>query len=93
MAAATKNRLPWIVEQDEEIVGKLRYPEDAAYVVANCGDGATIRYGRKVVWTEGAEEFNAADSYDGVAELALKRLDVPSRRTRTIDVDEADVDA
>lgn len=37
-------------------------------------DGATVRYGHKiVVWTEGSDG-RAADSYDDALEIAIKRL-------------------
>lgn len=48
--------------------------EDAAAVVANYDNG-TIRLGhakKNAVWTEG-HDGNAGDSYDAVAELAIKR--------------------
>jgi hypothetical protein len=49
--------------------------EDAAAFVAILGDGACIADPNgAIVWSEGAEEFPAADSYDGVAEIMQKRL-------------------
>ena len=51
-----------------------KYAEEAACLVALLGDGATIRNGhRSKVWTEGAEEQSAAESYDFVAERCRAR--------------------
>jgi hypothetical protein len=52
-------------------------PEQAAAVIAGVGfEGWTIRDGhspRAVLWTEGAEEFPASESFDRLAELVLDR--------------------
>jgi hypothetical protein len=50
--------------------------EAAAALMGFYGDGATIRYAhaaRCIVWTEGAEEVSATESYDIVAETAYER--------------------
>lgn len=50
--------------------------EEAAVLVAFLGDGATIRCEHSlVVWTEGAEDQSAGESYDHVAEVASRRLE------------------
>jgi hypothetical protein len=60
-----------------EYVASCKYGEDAAMIIACYGDGATIRNGhskRSIVWTEGAEDFNASESYDGVAGVIANRI-------------------
>lgn len=58
-----------------EYVAACRDVEDAAALVAFRGDGATIRYDHKqIVWREGAETQNAAESYDHVASVAYERV-------------------
>ena len=57
--------------------GSLHYLEDAAALVACIGDGATVRDGHRkaaTVWTEGAEDFPASESYDGAAEVMRGRV-------------------
>lgn len=57
-----------------EYVAALKHVEDAAALVAIYGDGATINYQHgKALWTEGAEDQPAAESYDHVAELCIAR--------------------
>lgn len=49
--------------------------EDAACLVALYGDGATIRAEHTIVlWTEGAEDQPASESYDHVAETVHQRM-------------------
>lgn len=65
-----------------DYVAACKCGEDAACLVALYGDGASIRFGHskgRTVWTEGAEEFPAGESYDRVAALIFERL--ASRRT------------
>jgi hypothetical protein len=55
--------------------------EAAAAMMGFYGDGATIRWGHRiVVWTEGAEEQPAGESYDEVAALAEQRINQHRRR-------------
>lgn len=44
----------------------MPYAEDAAMLVSALGEGADIRVGRRVMWTEGAEDQSAGESYDHV---------------------------
>ena len=56
-------------------VAACKHAEDAAAIVALYGDGATIRAGHSIVlWTEGAEDAPAGDSYDHVAAVVHARL-------------------
>ena len=49
--------------------------EDAACLIALYGNGATIRIEHTLVmWTEGAEDQPASESYDHVAETVHRRL-------------------
>ena len=55
----------------------VKHAEVAAMLVATLGDGWTVRNGhakRDIVWTEGAEQFSAAESYDGAAEVMHIRM-------------------
>ena len=60
----------------KEYVGSVKYPSDAAALVAAYGDGATIRYGhrvRDIMFTEGEDDVWAGNSYDEAAEIAMTR--------------------
>ena len=58
-----------------EYIGSVKYLTHAAMLVAGLGDGATIRDGHTtIIWTEGAEDFPAFESYDGLADIALQRI-------------------
>lgn len=59
-------------------IGCVKFGEDAACLVALQGNGATIRDGhnkRDTVWTEGSEDFSAAESYDRVATIIKDRIE------------------
>lgn len=61
--------------QGEYVAACKRY-EDAACLASFYGDGATIRLGhakRLTLWTEGAEEFGAGESYDRAANVMADR--------------------
>ena len=52
-------------------------PTEVAILVAALGDGTTIRDGhdrRFTVWTEGAEDQPAGESFDHVAETVFSRI-------------------
>ncbi len=69
--------MTWKVYRENEYMAACKYPEDAAVLVSAMGEGATIRHGhskKDTVWTEGSETFSAGESYDGVAEIAWRRL-------------------
>lgn len=62
----------WKVYRDGEYVGSCKYAEDAAALVGV--SGGTVKHGHSlIVWREGAEEFSAADSYDGAALIMEQR--------------------
>lgn len=62
-----------VYNQDRQIVGALRWAEDAAALAGSMGAGTTIRIANKLVWHEGREKFSAAESYDGAAIIMLDR--------------------
>lgn len=65
-----------IYSPDGEYVAACKYATDAAALMALYGDGATIRDGhskRSTVWTEGAEDQPAAESYDHVHDVVQQR--------------------
>lgn len=80
--------LRFLIYRDDELVGTARYAEDAAIIVGT-GGGGVIRHGSKhVVWRDGAEDFEAAESYDRAAALMNLRIEAfasrpqrPGRRT------------
>ena len=62
-----------------------KHAEVAAGVVALLGDGATIRDGHRVadiMWTEGAEEMSAGESYDRAAMIVGRRIIESANRLR-----------
>lgn len=62
----------WKVYRDKEYIGCCKYPEDAAALVSV--SGGEIKYGHSlVVWREGSEQFSAAESYDGAADIMQSR--------------------
>lgn len=64
-----------IYSADATLMGTTAYAEDAAILVSAQGDGATVRVGRTVVWTEGQDhDGEAGESYDLAAELIHDRL-------------------
>lgn len=68
----------WKVYRNKEYIGCCNYAEDAAALVSL--SGGVIKYGHSMtVWTEGAEEFSAGESYDGAAQIMEARV-----RKRTI---------
>ncbi len=63
----------WKVYRNKEYIGCCRYAEDAAALVAL--GGGVVKHGHSVlVWTEGAEQFSAGESYDGAAAIMIARL-------------------
>ncbi len=67
----------WKVYRGKKHIASCTHAEDAAALVAIGGgrilDGAWP--GRPCVWTEGAEDFSAGESYDRAAEVMLRRHD------------------
>ena len=66
---------------DGEYLASFHHLDHAAILVSGIGtDGTTIRDGhskRHILWTEGAEDFPASESYDGVAQVASGRTIIP----------------
>lgn len=58
-----------------EYRGECKYAEDAAALVSFQGEGATIKYDGAVVWKEGAEDQEAAESYDGARDKMHARIE------------------
>lgn len=66
-----------------EYIGACKYAEDAAALAAIVG-AAVIKWNhRLIVWTEGAEAFSAAESYDRAADIMHRRLEAERARRRT----------
>jgi len=58
---------------DGEYVAACKYAEDAAVLCA-ARSGGQVKLGhRRILWDEGNEATNAADSYDVAAETMLAR--------------------
>lgn len=78
---------PWkVFSPSNEYLGSLTHAEDAAALVAIQGNGATIRFAshakRDTLWTEGAEAFSAAESYDETARVLDERRRANWQRAR-----------
>lgn len=72
----------WKVYRDGEYIAACKYPEDAAALVGVATSGI-VKYEHKlVVWTEGAEEIAAGDSYDGAAEIMRGRVEAMEEDAR-----------
>lgn len=66
-----------VYSRQGEYLAAVKYPEDAAALVSCLSDGATIRDGhpaRRTVWTEGAEDQPAGESFDHVAHTIADRV-------------------
>ena len=64
-----------VYDYNREYIAACKHAEDAAALAALRGPGTTIRAGHSlVVWTEGAEDQSAGDSYDHVANVIRSRL-------------------
>ena len=62
----------WKVYRDGKYIGCCKYAEDAAVLVSVAG--GVVKLGHKlVVWTEGAEEFLAGESYDRAGDVMRER--------------------
>lgn len=63
-----------VYSPDGEYLAACRYPMHAAALVGIHGEGGTIRQGHSLVlWIEGAEGWDAAESYDRTAEIVRLR--------------------
>lgn len=61
-----------------EYIGCVKHYDDAACLVGSYGAGATVRFGhskKQTLWTEGAEEFPAGESYDRAGAIMRQRED------------------
>lgn len=66
------------VYRGKEYVAACKYVGDAAAIAAAYGHDVEIREGhspKMVVWSEGNEEQPASESYDFVAETAMRRME------------------
>lgn len=64
----------YVVNAESKTMGATVHAEDAAAFASMLGDGAAVTTPMgAILWTEGDEDFSAADSYDGAAEIILKR--------------------
>ena len=58
-----------------EYIAACKYAEDAAALVAAAPTGCLVKYEHKlVVWTEGAERIEAADSFDEAGAIMRERI-------------------
>lgn len=64
----------WKVYRDGEYVASTKYPEDAAMLIAGHGAGVVKWRHQVLVWEEGAEEFQAGESYDRAGDVMRARL-------------------
>ena len=67
-----------IFNSEGEYIGCVKHFEDAACLVASYGTGASVRDGHSkkcTIWTEGAEEFSAGESYDRAGTVMKYRVD------------------
>jgi hypothetical protein len=63
-----------VYTQEGEYVAAMKYPSDAAMVIAGLGGGTVRHQHRRVVWDEATALFPAGESYDRAAEVMLARL-------------------
>ena len=77
MASAPQWKVYSSKEHGSEYIAACKYPENAAAICSQEGDGTTIRNGhskRKTVWTEGSSGDGCAnESWDVVAETCYAR--------------------
>lgn len=72
MAASPKYK---VYDAHGEYQASVKDIESGACLMGMYGDGATIRLGHRVIlWTEGAEDRPAGESYDHVAIVAFERI-------------------
>lgn len=68
-------KLPIKIYRDKEYVAACDYFVDAA-AIAGMTTGTVVKWkGRRVIWREGAESVDAADSWDQAAEIMEQRVD------------------
>jgi hypothetical protein len=68
-----------------EYLAAFKCADHAASFVAVLGNGAEIVFEHKItLWKEGAEKFSAAESYDAVAELVARRIEVYAAAVKRI---------
>lgn len=64
----------WKVYRDGEYVGCVKHADDAAVLVSVAG--GVVKYDhRLIVWTEGAEAFEAGESYDRAGDVMRERVE------------------
>ncbi len=62
-------------KNDKKARASCEHAEEAACLVAFLGEGALIKSGYAILWTEGSERQPAAESYDHVADVCNERWD------------------
>ena len=65
-------RHPWKVHQFGEFVASTKSPVDAAALAGMTGEGV-VKFAGRIVWREGKETIMAGDSWDGAADVMVKR--------------------
>lgn len=74
MATGTQAGLRYkVFDADGKRIAACFYASDAAVLVAAHGDGAKIKIKSSIVFIEGDDEVSAAESYDAVGDLVLRR--------------------
>lgn len=67
----------WFVyDADRELRARLVYCEDAAVLISFIGQGSYITHQGRIVWREGEEDQEAAESYDHVRQVCWKRAGI-----------------
>lgn len=65
----------FVYNRDGQYVGRAIDAEDAACLASLRGDGATVRYQRRIVWREGSEDQPAGESFDFAASVIHERIE------------------
>ncbi len=69
-------KLKWkVFTVGNECVGAFKVRQDAgAFLGLAHMNGATVRYGKRTLWVEGQEDFNAASDVEAFADIVGARL-------------------
>jgi hypothetical protein len=76
MATRKRTDLDWkVYNGQKEYVAACAHATDAACLVGTYGKGATVRFVHSwTVWRQGEEAFDAAESWDGAADVMEARV-------------------
>ena len=66
-------KLNWKCFDRGDLIASTHSPVTAAAVAGMTGDGV-VKFNGRIVWREGKENLEAADSWDGAAEIMFKRV-------------------